>query len=341
MAAATGVGASWTARLRDALTTSRAGQRIGTLIFQPRGAENGEVFLNQRRVFILPTRAGLMLGAMLIALLLGSINYSLSLGFALTFLVAGVSWIGMLSTFRNLAHLHLRPLRVEPVFAGDAAEYRVVVRNGSAIDRYAIELSVAGLARPIGCDPAAGVEEDVTIPVRTLRRGRTAMPRVTLQTRFPLGLWRAWSHWTPALSALVYPAAADSGVPLPFGRGHGRDHPVQRVQGSEDFAGLRGYQAGDPVRQIAWRAMARNPEGRVLTKLFDGGASGEVWITPDAALAHRPDFEGALSLMTRWLLVAEADGIHYGLELPRVRIDPSHGPGHRLACLEALALAEP
>ncbi len=341
MEAVTHVEPSWLARLRATVSTSRAGRRLTTMIFQPRGAETGEVFLNQRRVFILPTRAGFMLGAMLIALLLGSINYSLSLGFALTFLVAGVSWIGMLSTFRNLAHLHLRPLRVEPVFAGDAADYRVVVRNGSTIDRYALELSVEGLARPVACDPAAGTEQDVTIPIPTVRRGRQAMPRVTLQTRFPLGLWRAWSHWTPDLSVLVYPAAADSGVPLPFGRGHGRDHPVQRVQGSEDFAGLRGYLAGDPVRQIAWRAMARNPEGRIMTKLFDGGTSGEVWLTLDAALAHRPDFEGALSLMTRWVLVADADASRYGLALPHVRLDPAEGPAHRLACLEALALAQP
>ena len=318
---------------------TRLGRRIVAAIFRPRGAEVGEVFLNQRRVFILPTRAGLILGGMLLALLLGSINYSLSLGFALTFLVVGVAWVGMLSTFRNLAHLYLRPLRVDPVFAGDAAEYRVVVRNAAAIDRFAIHLSVPGLVRSIPCDPAAGLEQDVTIPVASTRRGRQPMPTVTLATRFPLGLWRAWSYWTPAISALVYPQPAPAGVPLPFGRGDGRDHHLQRVRGSEDFAGLRGYEAGDPMRHIAWRAMARNPEGRVMTKLFDGGASGEVSLTLDAALAATGSLEAALSLLARWVLDADAQGVRYGLELPALRLAPSHGPAHRAACLEALALA--
>ncbi len=165
------------------------------------------------------------------------------------------------------------------------------------------------------------------------------MPKITLQTRFPLGLWRAWSYWTPALSALVYPSPAAPGVPLPHAHGDGRDHHAQRVRGSEDFAGLRAYVAGDQVRHIAWRAMARNPEGRVLTKLFDGGASGEAWLTLDAAMNHAGRVEPALSLMTRWVLDAEAAAMRYGLELPGVSIVPSHGPAHRAACLEALALA--
>lgn len=323
---------------RERVSRSALGRRVAAAVFQPRGAEAGEVFLNQRRVFILPTRAGLLLGLMLIALLLGSINYSLSLGFALTFLVVGVAWVGMLSTFRNLAHLYLRPLRVEPVFAGDPAEYRLVVRNAASIDRYAIELSVDGLARAIACDPPAGVEQDVTIPVPTARRGWHPMPRVTLQTRFPLGLWRAWSYWTPQISALVYPRPAAAGVSLPLAHGEGRDHQAQRVRGSEDFAGLRGYAPGDPVRHIAWRAMARNPEGRTMTKLFDGGASGEAWFRLEAAMAATGHLEAALSLMARWVVDADLQAVHYGLDAGSRRLPPGRGPAHRALCLEALAL---
>ena len=326
---------SWRARLSN----TRLVRQAATKIFQPRGAEAGEVFLNQRRVFILPTRAGLLLGLMLIALLLGSINYSLSLGFGLTFLVVGVAWIGMLATFRNLAHLHLRPLRVEPVFAGEPAEFRLVIRNAATIDRYAIELTIDGLMRGVPCDPPAGQEQDVTMPVTAERRGRLPMPRITLQTRFPLGLWRAWSYWKPDIAALVYPRPAEVGTPLPLAQGHGRDHRAERVRGSEDFAGLRAYVAGDPPRHIAWRAMARNPEGRVMTKLFDGGASGEAWLTLEVALAHTGHFESALSLMARWVLDAEAEAMHYGLALNATRIAPGRGPAHRAACLEALALA--
>ena len=320
------------------------GRRVSRMVFQPRGAEPGEVFLNQRRVFILPTRAGLLLALMLVALLLGSINYSLSLGFALTFLVVGIAWVGMLMTFRNLAHLHLRPVRVDPVFCGDPADYRLVLRNAATYDRYAIELTADPVAGDPGfaahADPASLVEQDVTIPVRTHRRGMQPMPRITLATRFPLGLWRAWCYWQPALSALVYPRPSDASIPLPVAAGDGRESRSQRVRGSEDFAGMRTYAVGDPIRHIAWRAMARNPDSAPLSKQFDGGASGEAWLSLDAALAHARELESALAILARWILDAEAQALRYGLDLPGTRIALDRGPAHRAACLRALALYE-
>lgn len=332
---------------RERILGTPFGSKIAAKIFQPRGAESGEVFLNQRRVFIVPTRAGLTLAAMLVALLLGSINYSLSLGFALTFLVVGVAWVSMFHTFRNLAHLHLRPARVEPVFAGELADYRVVVRNDARFDRYAVRLRTAELADDRGeahamitCDPLARAEVGVTLPVLAAARGRQPMPRVTLETRFPLGLWRAWSYWQPDLVALVYPQPAPQGTALPAVLGEGRNSDGHGARGSEDFAGIRPYAAGDPARHIAWRAMAKNPEGKTLTKLFDGGASGELWLDFRDALAQSGDVESALSLMTRWVLDCEAGEIRYGLRLPGALRAPDRGAPHRAACLEALATHE-
>ena len=54
-------------------------------LFQLRDSEPGEVTLTMRRVFIVPTRAGLAFAALLLVMLVGAINYNLGLGFALTF----------------------------------------------------------------------------------------------------------------------------------------------------------------------------------------------------------------------------------------------------------------
>ena len=53
------------------------------------------IMLTQRNVYILPTRPGFMLGATLIVLLVGSINYQLNLGYLLTFLLAGSALVSM------------------------------------------------------------------------------------------------------------------------------------------------------------------------------------------------------------------------------------------------------
>src|SRR4051812_21877901 len=79
--------------------------------------EHGTVILVQRRVYIVPTRLGWFFAATLLVLLLGSINYALSLGFALTFMLGGVAVAGMVHTARNLARMAVSAGRCEPVFA--------------------------------------------------------------------------------------------------------------------------------------------------------------------------------------------------------------------------------
>ncbi|MEO7576172.1 MAG: hypothetical protein ABIT83_01010, partial [Massilia sp.] len=117
-------------------------------LFQLRDVEPGEVFLNQRRVFIVPTSAGLGFAALLLVLLIGSTNYNLGLGFALTFAVGACALVDMVFTYRNLAHLHLRPGRARSVFAGEEAQFELHVVNNTRRDRYAlwIDFLSAGVA---------------------------------------------------------------------------------------------------------------------------------------------------------------------------------------------------
>src|SRR5207245_10859169 len=70
-------------------------------VFGRHAPEPGVVFLSQRRVYILPTRHGLTFGGSLVLMLLGSINYSLSLRYVLTFLRAGLGARSILPSFRT------------------------------------------------------------------------------------------------------------------------------------------------------------------------------------------------------------------------------------------------
>ena len=60
-----------------------------------KGIEHGEVLLDRRRVYILPTRAGILFAAAMLMMLIGSINYMLQLGFLLTFLVTSMALVAM------------------------------------------------------------------------------------------------------------------------------------------------------------------------------------------------------------------------------------------------------
>ncbi|OGA30174.1 MAG: hypothetical protein A3I01_14295 [Betaproteobacteria bacterium RIFCSPLOWO2_02_FULL_65_24] len=300
--------------------------------FGPRQPEPGTIFLLQKRVYILPTRPGLAYALALAVMLIGSINYNLSLGYILTFLLASMGLVAILHTFRNLVHLHITPGRAEAVFAGETAWFELFVENRSGYERCCLSLWHQGKAAQ--CDVAAGRGTTVSIPAAAQKRGWLAPGRITMDTRFPLGLLRAWSYIQPDMRCLVYPKPDDGLLPLPEPSG-GRGEKRVSGGGSDDFAGLRPYQASDSPRHIHWKAAAR---GRGLqTKVFSGRAAAELWLDWNELPANL-DLEAKLARLTRWVLSADRDGLRYGLRLPALELAPDAGEPHRLNCLRALAL---
>ena len=308
--------------------------QLYNLFFGPRLPEQGTIFLVQKRVYILPTRPGLAFAIALAVMLIGSINYNLSLGYILTFLLASMGLVAILHTFRNLVHLRIAPGRVEPVFAGETAWFELFVENRSGYERCSISLWHEG--RPTRCDIQSGRGITLSIPVAAPKRGWLAPGRITVDTRFPVGLLRAWSYIRPDMRCLVYPKPDDSLLPLPDPSG-GSGEKRTAGGGSDDFAGLRAYQASDSPRHIHWKAAARG-QG-LQTKVFSGRAAAELWLDWDA-LPQNMGLEAKLSRLTRWVLEADQDKLRYGLRLPGVALAPDAGEAHRLACLRELALHE-
>jgi uncharacterized protein (DUF58 family) len=323
--------------------------RVTSWIAGRHGSEAGDVLLDRRRVYILPTVPGLAFAAIVLVLLIGSINYSLQLGYLLTFLVASMAIVGMHSTHSNLAQLVLRGVRVEPVFAGDVAVFEVTVTNPGLLDRYALRFSFnTAPSRRRGKSnrptpppmvttevPARGLRA-VHVPLPAPTRGRLPAPRITIETRFPFGLWRAWAYLTPALTGMVYPRPEDNAPPLPPAAG-GDGDTVGMASSGDDFAGVRPYQPGDAQKLIAWRLAARSDE--LSVKQFEAAGGGELMLDFDA-LPPSMDLEARLSRLARWVLDADAAHIRYGLRLPDAMIFVGSGSPHRDQCLTALALCK-
>ena len=296
----------------------------------------GDFRLDRRVVYILPSRAGLVFGGALVTMLLAAINYSLQLGYLLTFLLFSIALVSMLHTWRNMAGLVLRSGRAEPVHAGEIAEFTLTVGNGSRLPRYAILFDVPGNSQPVLVDAAADAETAASLALPTRERGRMAVPRIRLSTAFPLGLWRAWSYWHPAVSVVVRPCAETPPPPLPAGLAQdGRT--TASGPGEEDFSAVRPYRDGDSLRRLAWKAMARSGNDEPLTKAFDGGIGGELaldWRALPAAL----DIESRLSRLCAWVLLADQQALRFALVLPNITLGPDSSPAHTARCLDALAL---
>jgi uncharacterized protein (DUF58 family) len=249
-------------------------------------------------------------------------------------MLAGMGLVGMVHTARNLARMAVSAGRCAPVYAGEAAQFRIFLDGRAAFDRPAIlARHLASGAQMVLDVPATSIAEAVLgVPAAT--RGWLDIGRVMLETRYPLGLFRAWSYVQPEARCLVYPRPERSALPPSSGASStgGMRSPTL---GNEDFAGLRTYQRSDSPRHVAWKVVARSDE--MLTKQFQGEAATDLWLDW-ALLPASLNLEQRLSRLAGWVLAAERSGARYGLRLPGVEHPPSRGEAHRTACMEALAL---
>jgi uncharacterized protein (DUF58 family) len=289
--------------------------------------------LRHRRIYVLPTRRGLALIATLVVMLVASMNYALALGFALTFLIAGLIAAALLHTYRNLNGLAVSPLGAGEAFAGTELAFTLSLGNaGSA--RLGIVVATQS-ERSVSVDFAAGTTQIVQLVADAPHRGRQSLGRVTLWTDFPMGLWRGWAYVHFPLSGMVYPAPEAPAPPLPPGR-EGSDALKSAHAVDAELAGLRDYQRGDPLNRIAWKAVARGAGW--YSKQFEGaggrGALELEWADLPPGLGTEP----RLSRLTAWVLATEREARPFALRMPGVEMPLGHGAAHRRAALTALAL---
>ena len=294
--------------------------------------------LTQRNIYILPTRAGWMFALTLVVLLLASINYQLNLGYLLTFLLAGSGLVSMHVTHATLRDLtlHLKP--IEPVFAGDTALLDVVLTSDAAA-RHGIGLKLSGSADAtrVWLDVPARGQAPVRVGFVATRRGRDAVPTLTADTRFPLGLFRAWTIWRPATQLLTYPRLEAPAPPLPPLHATPDGPGIARSSDGGEVEGVRAYRRGDPMKLVAWKKAAKSFEsgGELVSRDTIASARRELWLDWHATGTLAP--EERLSRLAAWVLAADRAGVEYGLRLPEREMPLAHGDAHRHRCLEALA----
>ena len=291
----------------------------------------GTITITPRQIYIIPTPFGLAFGILLIGMLVGSNNYGINLGFALTFLLAGIGLAAMLQTWRNLTHLRIHPGNTEAVFAGDAARFPLYCRNERPSNRSGLQFRIA--SDSVACDIPGNAGERLECPLPAARRGLLSPERWTLFTYFPLGMFYSWAYFETRQSAMVYPRPVDPDIPLEqlFRAGF-----IQQFtqDDSGDFHGHRKYQPGDSPGRLDWKALAR---GRgTLVKEFASEDDDDLWLDFEDVLAQ--DTESRLSVLCRAVLELSRSGLRFGLRLPGTEIPPATGESHRVACLEALAL---
>jgi len=319
-----------------------------------------QLTLNQRNLYILPTRAGWSFALVFTVLLLASINEQVNLGYALSFLLGGASMAALYQTHGNLHGVNLRLLTLRSVHAGQVLRVGITLSNQHRkLGRYGLRITAGpkapegtteGPGSPQHAELSPGSDCTVEVDVATHQRGWLTLPRITIDTCFPLGLFRAWAYWLPQTRVLIWPALDAHAPALPHEHrvvSSEQSHRATSVS-SDMPEGLRDYRRGDPQRWIAWK------------KSSHALASGTGLVSREPAQGHSPDLwldfeqspgmsgldaEARLSRLASWLIQAEqqasSQGPIYGLRLPGVSLSCGAGPHHLRHCLDTLATWAP
>ena len=317
--------------------------------FQSRLPLTDTTVLTQRNVYILPTRAGWMMVATLLVLLVASINYQLNLGYLLTFLIGGSVLVGMHIGHATLRGITMNLIATKDQFMPAAASFDVVLSNPGKKVRHGIGLSVLNTAHWTWADVPAQGSTTIQVIGVPMPRGKHALPALTAETRFPMGTFRVWTVWRPAAQVWVYPAMETPSPPLPPGEPRSGEARLSPVQATGEYDGVRAYRRGDPLKLVVWKKAAktwgstwtdsgdRDPSqtANLISRDMQHTQAQELWL--DFSRTGCQGLEAALSRLCAWVVQADQQGLVYGLRLPKLEIALASGEAHRKHCLQTLA----
>jgi uncharacterized protein (DUF58 family) len=308
---------------------------MATWAIARQGVDEFPVRLHRRRLYVLPTRAGLGFSAVVAGMLFAALNYGNGTALGLAGLLGGLALVAMYECHRNLLQLEIGSIETTPAFAGGRGLVTLALRNDARIARLRVQVEAHRATRPVIVDlgPNAGVRAVLEVPAA--RRGRLPIERVRISTTHPFGLFRAWTWLAVPLAVIIVFPRPRGSRPLPPPEGVLKD-PGRSGGGGEpdEWRGLRAFRDGDSPRQVAWKAYARGAP--LLVKEYTSSGSGQRLF--DFGRLPGLDGEARLEQLARWILDAEARGERYGLVLPAAVFAPDRGAEHRRCALTALAL---
>ena len=287
--------------------------------------------LPRRRIYILPSRFGLVYAMALFFLQLGALNYNNNAAILLALLLASIALLGAVLCVRFLSGLALVEFANDEAFAGSTQACRLVIRSRRGPIRGELRLRVA--------DAHAGIDYQGDTAtghwtVAAGRRGRHPLPAVRISSGYPLGMFHAWCVLEPEAERLVYPAPETPAAPWPNSDDPSSGQQSAPRSGDEEWHALREFRRGDSLRDIAWKTSARHDRWLVAETRSPSQAPTLRFGLDQVAHLER---EQAFSRLCRWILVAESAHQVWLLDLGTRVIGPGLGEQQRRLALTALA----
>jgi uncharacterized protein (DUF58 family) len=287
---------------------------------------------HSRNLYILPSGFGWIYGLVVVGLFFGATNYQINTIFFMTFLLAAIGLASAFEAHANLKNLSFKLIAIEDAQQGTPAKMTLFI-DANHKTRFGIEFQIASQPKiRLEKIPPEGLR--FVIPIETQTRGYFALPRITIASLYPFGIFGVWSYAAFTEHYYVYPQPVNPDCwPEPY-----IDQETQKkfASGDEEFYDLK--QVENPwiePNRIAWKIAAKN-QGWYLQTMHSNEADYFLFKLSDLTADN---LELKLQHLSYWLQTAEAMGLIYGLALtPSSKIQFAHGKIHLQQCLRQLAL---
>lgn len=288
------------------------------------------VRLTQQNTFIFPGEEGLVFLVVVLLVFVGGINYENSLMLGTAFMLASLFLVTIVATFLNLAGVQISASRAEAAHVGELAFVEVNLQSLKS-RRFGLALCVGDFRDTVHLEP--GKVHSVLVPFVAQKRGRGYPPRILLESRYPLGLVRAWTWLSLDQFAVIYPRPIPCEMQAVGEGNHGKKQAIRR-QEEEEYAGVREYREGDSLKAVHWKQLAKS--GDLYTKMREGSTAASMMLTLQSVPG--PGLEARLGQLAWWVDELTRRQVPFGVALPGEKLAIANGPHQWSKAMHMLAL---
>lgn len=321
--------------------------------------------LNHNNIFIFPAKFGVLFLSLCLLLFLLGTNYQNNLMLLLCYFLLAIFLVNLLASYINFARIELQIGKCPEVFVDDNLHIPLWLNanNDDASPAHGLlhfkfqgikqkpRTNIKDKANPL--PPSTQIDADtfsnpINLSLKCQQRGKLILFRVTVESFYPLGLYRCWTHLAFTHQITVFPKPLPCEIQLHVSAKNSATKSgeiVNEQSGHDDFSHLKTYQVGEPLNHVAWKQLAK---GRgMVSKQFSSIGNHIGWLKLSTAYANKTSSHGndelaaalekELSELCYQVIELSRTQQTFGLNLGAHCIAPNSGADHRHACLDALA----
>ena len=314
-------------------------QKRFALWLDKRIPHNRLFIMDMSNTFIFPSKFGVSWCGLSALLFILGTNYRNNLLLLLSYFLVAIFLVCLLKSFSNFAKLRIQCGKISSPFAMHdlilplwlGTHDRHQYSDKSCQGRLHFRIWNKQLATSVEAQLCAN---PINVNIPTRERGFMELPRITIESFYPLGLFRCWTHLKFDNSVLIYATPQECTPPQrPEHSSQDQTNQVTSSQsGYDDFDLLDSYKPGEPLNHVAWKIVAKG--GEMLTKHFSTANSDKIWLSLEQVSGN---YETRLSKLTWLVLEYSQKQLEFGLNLQHIKVQPGMGNQHMETCFRALA----